>query len=132
MITLSLFLQASVVGTWVWYIGIALVVQYIGFSFLQTALIESVTNILPNKQIGVGMGFYNLITFVSGAVGTALISKAMEQPFFKVSIHPLITNPNAYSFSNFMLIFTAIVVASALLYFFTFGRQENLTEESAQ
>jgi DHA2 family metal-tetracycline-proton antiporter-like MFS transporter len=132
LIAVSLFLQASVVGIWVWYIGIALVVQYVGFSFLQTALIESVTNILPNKQIGVGMGFYNLITFVSGAVGTALVSKAMEQPVFKIAVHPLIQNPNAYAFSNFMLIFTVVVIASALLYFFTFGKQANLTEESAQ
>jgi DHA2 family metal-tetracycline-proton antiporter-like MFS transporter len=131
LITLSFFIQASVVGIWVWYIGIALVVQYIGFSFLQTALIESVTNILPNKQIGVGMGFYNLVSFVSGAIGTALVSQAMEQPLFKTAIHPLISNPGAYAFSNLMLIFTFIVIASALLYFFTFGKQENLTEESA-
>lgn len=131
LITLSLFLQASVVGAWVWYIGIALIVQYVGFSFLQTALIESVTNILPNKQIGVAMGFYNLITFVSGAIGTALVSKVMQSSTLKVAIHPLIANPSAYLFSNLMLIFTLIVVASALLYFFTFGKQEDFSEESA-
>ncbi|MCH5586191.1 MFS transporter [Shimazuella sp. AN120528] len=131
LITLSLFLQSSVVGAWVWYFGIVLVIQYVGFSFLQTALIESVTNILPNKQIGVGMGFYNLISFVSGAIGTALVSKAMELPILKVAIHPLVSNPSAYLFSNLMLIFTLIVIASALLYFITFGKQENLSEESA-
>jgi DHA2 family metal-tetracycline-proton antiporter-like MFS transporter len=131
LITLSFFIQASVVGIWVWYIGIALVVQYIGFSFLQTALVESITNILPNKQIGVGMGFYNLVTFVSGAIGTALVSQAMEQPLLKTAIHPLVTNPGAYGFSNLMLIFTLLVIASALLYFFTFGKQENLSEKSA-
>jgi DHA2 family metal-tetracycline-proton antiporter-like MFS transporter len=132
LITLSLFLQASVIGLWVWFIGMALIIQYIGFSFLQTALIESVTNILPNKQMGVGMGFYNLITFVSGAIGTALVSRAMESSILKIAVHPLISSPNAYLYSNIMLIFTLIVIVSTLLYVFSFGRQQNtIPEESA-
>jgi DHA2 family metal-tetracycline-proton antiporter-like MFS transporter len=110
----------------------ALIIQYIGFSFLQTALIESVTNILPNKQMGVGMGFYNLITFVSGAIGTALVSRAMESSILKIAVHPLISSPNAYLYSNIMLIFTLIVIVSTLLYVFSFGRQQNtIPEESA-
>ncbi|WP_245596741.1 MFS transporter [Shimazuella kribbensis] len=131
LITLSLFLQASVIGLWVWFIGMALIIQYIGFSFLQTALIESVTNILPNKQIGVGMGFYNLISFVSGAIGTALVSRAMESSILKIAIHPLISNPNAYLYSNIMLIFTLIVIASTLLYVFSFGRQQDTIPEES-
>ncbi len=131
LIALSLLLQSSVVGNKVWFIGAALVILYVGFSFLQTALIESVTNILPGDQIGVGMGFYNLISFVSGAVGTALVSKAMETSFLKFAFHPLISNVNAYLYSNVMLIFALLVIFSTLLYYFSFGRQEKLTQESA-
>jgi DHA2 family metal-tetracycline-proton antiporter-like MFS transporter len=129
LITLSLFLKSTFAGHWVWYIGAALVLMYIGFSFLQTALVESVTNILPNRQIGVGMGFYNLISFISGAVGTALVAKAMETSFLKVPLHPLVTNPHAYLYSNLMLIFALIVIAGTLLYYFSFGKEESLSKE---
>ncbi|MGZ4113089.1 MAG: MFS transporter, partial [Tumebacillaceae bacterium] len=53
LLALSLLLQSSTIGLWVWYIGASLVFMYIGFSFVQTALTESVTQILPVDQIGV-------------------------------------------------------------------------------
>lgn len=123
LITLSLFVQSSVVGQMVWYISAALILMSIGFSFLQTSLVESVTNILPEKQIGVGMGFYNLVSFNSGAIGTALVSKAMELPSLKQSIHPLVSNPQAFLYSNLLLIFSLIVILGIMLYFFSFGRK---------
>ncbi|SHE60430.1 MFS transporter, DHA2 family, metal-tetracycline-proton antiporter [Seinonella peptonophila] len=131
-ITLSLLLQSSLFGLWVWYIGMALILLYIGFSFLQTALIESVTNILPKEQVGVGMGFYNLTSFISGAIGTALVSKALESPLLKVELHPLVTHTSAYQYSNLLLIFVFVILVATLLYYFTFGRDSKteLSNES--
>lgn len=130
LLAFTFFLLASVIGMWVWYIGIALIVIYIGFAFFQTALIESVTTILPTQQMGVGLGFFNLINFVSGAIGTAFASKMMESSLLKTAIHPLISNAGAYLYSNLMLIFTLILTSSLLLYFFSFGKQKNMIEKS--
>lgn len=123
LIALSLLMQSSSIGLWVWYIGVALIMTYIGLSFVQTALTESVTQILPPHQIGVGMGFFNMTSIISGAVVTALVSKAMEQALFAFPLHPLIVDSHAYLYGNLILFLSVIVIASALLYFLTFGKK---------
>lgn len=123
LIALSLMLQSSSIGLWVWYIGVALIMMYIGFSFVQTALTESVTQILPVHQIGVGMGLFNMTSTISGAVVTALVAKAMEQELFAFPLHPFISDSRAYLYSNLILILSLVVVASALLYFLSFGKK---------
>jgi DHA2 family metal-tetracycline-proton antiporter-like MFS transporter len=123
LITLSLLLQSSSIGLWVWYIGVALIMMYIGFSFVQTALTESVTQILPTHQIGVGMGFFNMTSTLSGAVVTALVAKAVEKELFAFPFHPLISDSHAYLYSNLILILSLVVAASAILYFFSFGKR---------
>ncbi|TDF97502.1 MFS transporter [Paenibacillus piri] len=123
LITLSLLLQSSSIGLWVWYIGVALIMMYIGFSFLQTALTESVTQILPSHQIGVGMGLFNMISTISGAVVTAIVAKTMERQLFAFPLHPLISDSHAYLYSNLILLLSFIVIASALLYVVSFGKQ---------
>lgn len=123
LIAISLLLQSSSIGLWVWYIGTALIMMYIGFSFVQTALTESVTQILPVHQIGVGMGLFNMISTISGAVVTALVAKAMEKKLFAFPFHPFIADTNAYMFGNLFLILSLVVVASTLLYLLTFGKK---------
>ncbi|GAX90093.1 MFS transporter [Effusibacillus lacus] len=123
LLAVSLLLQSSSIGLWVWYIGIALIMMYIGFSFMQTALAESVTQILPGHQIGVGMGFFNMISTISGAVVTALVAKAMEQELFAFRFHPVLTDARAFMYGNLILILCLIVLATGLLYFITFGKR---------
>lgn len=124
LIALSLLLQSSSIGLWVWYIGAALILMYIGFSFMQTALTESVTQILPSHQIGVGMGLFNMTSTISGAVVTALVAKTMEQELFAFPLHPILSDSRAYMYGNLILILCFIVVSSALLYFFSFGKKQ--------
>lgn len=123
LIALSLLLQSSSIGFWVWYIGAALIMMYIGLSFVQTALTESVTHILPGHQVGVGMGFFNMSMTISGSVVTAVVAKAMEQELLAFPLHPLISDSQAYLYGNLILILGFVVVASALLYFSSFGKK---------
>jgi DHA2 family metal-tetracycline-proton antiporter-like MFS transporter len=123
LIALSLLLQSSSIGYWVWYIALSLIIMYIGFSFLQTALTESVTQILPQDRIGVGMGFYNMTSFISGAIGTAVVARIMEQALLDFPLHPLIINSHAFLYSNLILLLCLVVIGSAILYYFTFGRK---------
>jgi DHA2 family metal-tetracycline-proton antiporter-like MFS transporter len=104
--------------------------MYIGFSFVQTALAESITQVLPNHQIGVGMGFFNMTSTISGAVVTALVAKAMEKQLLAFPLHPLISDSHAYLYGNLILFLSLIVVASALLYFLSFSKkiQQPVTE----
>jgi DHA2 family metal-tetracycline-proton antiporter-like MFS transporter len=123
LIALSLLLQSSSIGLWVWYIGVALIMMYIGFSFVQTALAESVTQILPVHQIGVGMGLFNMTSTISGAIVTALVAKVVEKELFAFPLHPLISDSHAYLYSNLILVLSLVVVTSAFLYFLSFGKK---------
>lgn len=123
LIAVSLLLQSSFIGLWVWYIGTVLIMMYIGLSFVQTALTESVTQILPVHQIGVGMGLFNMASIISGAVVTALVAKAMELKLFAFPLHPLLSDSHAYLYGNLILILSVVVAASVLLYFFAFEKK---------
>lgn len=127
LIAISLLLQSSSIGLWVWYIGAALIMMYIGFSFVQTALTESVTQILPAQQIGVGMGLFNMTATLAGAVVTALVAKAIEKELFAFPFHPFISDSHAYLYGNLILMTCLVVVASALLYFKSFGKKSPAT-----
>ena len=61
-----------------WYLSGALLFTYVGFSFLQTGLINAVSQTLPEDETGVGMGLFNLVGILAGAVGTALVAKILE------------------------------------------------------
>lgn len=123
LIALSLLLQSSTIGMWVWYIGVALVLMYIGFSFVQTALTESITQILPMNQIGIGMGFFNMTSTIAGAVVTALVAKIMEKKLLDFPFHPLLSDSNAFLYGNLILILCLVVVASAVWYFVSLGKK---------
>jgi DHA2 family metal-tetracycline-proton antiporter-like MFS transporter len=69
------------------------------------------------------MGFFNMTATISGAVVTALVAKAMEQELFAFPLHPLISNSHAYMYGNLILFLGFVVMASALLYFQTFGKR---------
>ncbi|WP_373231584.1 MFS transporter [Cohnella sp.] len=123
LLALSFLLQSSSIGLWVWYIGAALVLMYIGFSFVQTALTESITQILPAHQIGVGMGFFNMAATLAGAVVTALVAKAIENELFAFPFHPFIEDSRAYLYGNLILIIGLVISACVLLYFISFGKK---------
>ena len=61
-----------------WYLAGALLFTYVGFSFLQTGLINSVSQTLPTEETGVGMGVFNLVGILAGAIGTASVAKVLE------------------------------------------------------
>jgi DHA2 family metal-tetracycline-proton antiporter-like MFS transporter len=59
-------------------LGAALVVVNVGVTFFQTGLINSVSQTLPPEETGVGMGVFNLVGFLAGAVGTAAVAKVLD------------------------------------------------------
>jgi DHA2 family metal-tetracycline-proton antiporter-like MFS transporter len=56
-----------------------LIPAYSGFAFIHAALAKTVSLTLPTEETGVGMGLYNLVFFLSGAFGIALVSRILER-----------------------------------------------------
>jgi len=61
-----------------WYLAGDLLFTYVGFSFVQTGLINSVSQTLREEETGVGMGLFNLVGILAGAVGTAVVAKILD------------------------------------------------------
>jgi DHA2 family metal-tetracycline-proton antiporter-like MFS transporter len=115
IVLMSFLLSASVI-----IIGAALLLTYVGFSLFQTAMINSVSQTLPEEETGVGMGVFNLIATISGAVGTAVAGKLLDGKWLEFSFLPTITEPKGFAYSNLLLLFLFVLIVGGMLYLHTF------------
>jgi DHA2 family metal-tetracycline-proton antiporter-like MFS transporter len=65
-------------GLSLWVIAFTLPLINIFFTFVQASLAKVVSSSLPREQVGVGLGLYNLISFMAGAISGSVLSKAVE------------------------------------------------------
>jgi len=112
----SYLLLSVVVGYSPWFVAASLVLTYIGFSLAQTALVNSVSQILQPHETGVGMGLFNLVSFVSAAVGTALVGRYLGSGWTGFWHNPLVAESKAFPYSNLLTIFALFVVLAGVVY----------------
>jgi DHA2 family metal-tetracycline-proton antiporter-like MFS transporter len=117
MIMMSLLLSGSAL-----IIAVALLLTYVGFSLFQTAMINSISQTLPQHETGVGMGLFNLVSIVSGAVGTALVGKLLDGKALDFSLLPIISLAKTFAYSNLLLMFSIVVVLGGVVYLYSFRR----------
>jgi DHA2 family metal-tetracycline-proton antiporter-like MFS transporter len=101
-------------------VGACLVFIYIGFSFFQTALVNSVSQTLTPEETGIGMGVFNLAGTVSGALGTAVVGKILAAHWLGASPWPTLIPERGAIYSNLLLIFCLIVFFSGALYLYRY------------
>jgi DHA2 family metal-tetracycline-proton antiporter-like MFS transporter len=119
------FLVLSVVaGAAPKVVALALVVCYAGFSLIQASLAGAVAAVLPREEIGVGMGLYNLIFFMSGAFGAALIGKLLDVSGGWPAINPLLAHAGAAPYSNLYLLFALSAVVSTGFFHWAYGKAD--------
>ena len=73
-------------------------------------------------EIGVGMGLYGLASFLSEAVGTALVGKALDKRMLDFSLLSTVTEPSAYMYSNMFLVFVFFILFGGTVYMSVFRR----------
>jgi DHA2 family metal-tetracycline-proton antiporter-like MFS transporter len=120
----SLLLMSFLVGFSPWLVSGGLLLTYIGFTLIQTGLINSVSQTLDLKQTGVGMGLFNLITFISAAIGTALVARVLASGWLDRKFNPLILESKAFAYSNLMVVFAVLIALGGAIYFLRYGRWE--------
>ena len=116
----SMFLMAFLLSVSAIIIAVALLLTYVGFSLFQTAMINSVSQTLPEHETGVGMGLFNLIATLAGAVGTAVAGKILDGKWLDFSFLTTVTQPKGYSYSNILLLFSIVVLLGGILYLRSF------------
>jgi DHA2 family metal-tetracycline-proton antiporter-like MFS transporter len=117
LLACSLIMLSSLLGLNVWFISGAMVLTYIGFSFIQTALANSVSLTLDMEQTGVGMGLFNLVGFISGAVGAAAVARVLDKKLMNFPLNPLMHEVGGYLYSNLLLVCAVAVVVGATVFF---------------
>jgi DHA2 family metal-tetracycline-proton antiporter-like MFS transporter len=122
----SLLAIDLLLGVSPWFTSAALLATYVGFSLIQTGLVNSVSLALEPHQTGTGMGLFNLVTFISGAVGTALVGRFLESRWLsRVPINPLAPDGDAAMYSNLLLGFALLAAVGAVVYFRSNGVRSN-------
>jgi MFS transporter, DHA2 family, metal-tetracycline-proton antiporter len=97
-------------------VAAALLLTYSGFSLFQTAMMNAVSQTLAEHETGIGMGLFNLVGIISGAVGTALVGKVLTGGWLDFPAVAVGAAPKAYGYSNVMLVFSLVVILGGVLY----------------
>jgi DHA2 family metal-tetracycline-proton antiporter-like MFS transporter len=117
LLVASLLAISFLVSLSPWLISGGLLLTYIGFTLIQTGIINSVSQTLPMEETGTGMGLFNLVTFISAAVGTALVARVLASGWFDHPVNPVITEQKAWAYSNLMIAFALLIVVGGVVYF---------------
>jgi DHA2 family metal-tetracycline-proton antiporter-like MFS transporter len=57
------------------------------------------------------------VSFISGAVGTALVARVLESGWLGFPLNPAMTDARTFSYSNLFLVFAVLTVLSGFIYF---------------
>ncbi|QYR24375.1 MFS transporter [Paenibacillus sp. sptzw28] len=97
------------------WISFILIFGNVGQSFFQIAMSNSISRSLPKDQIGVGMGLFSMISFISQGIAAGVYGSAAAHGS-SVNWNPLHVDPNSYLFSNIYLVLAAMHVGILLFY----------------
>lgn len=61
-----------------WVVALCLILPNVGFVFIQSAMSKLVSLLLPANRLGAGMGVFSMTNFMSGAIGGALATTALD------------------------------------------------------
>src|SRR5262249_16273802 len=116
----SMVLMSFLMGISALIVAAALLLTYVGFSLSQTAMINSVSQTLPEHETGVGMGLFNLVSIISGALGTALVGKILSGKWLEIPLVPALSMSHGFTYSNLLIAFSVIIVLGGILYLRSF------------
>lgn len=117
----SMLLMSLLLGFSYWVMLVAMLANYVGFTMFQTAMINSVSQTLPAEQSGIGMGIFNLISIVAGALGTTLVGRILDGQWLDSGLLSVSTNAAGYPYSDILAVLTLVVIASGWVFQVTFA-----------
>ncbi|OEH85308.1 hypothetical protein BHU72_04225 [Desulfuribacillus stibiiarsenatis] len=116
LLFISLLLLSFFAGSLPIVITSILLILYIGFSFIQSSLSNTVSRVLPPQQTGIGMGLYNLTFFISGAFISAISGKLLDFNNPSFQLNPLHFVDSATIYSNISFSFMISVMLGLLIF----------------
>lgn len=119
------------VGAAVLWTALFLILGNVGQSFMQISMSNAVSRTLPREQTGVGMGFFSMLNFISGATATSLIGKVLDFQSPDFRLNPFVQDAAAYIYSNIFVVLALFTVGVVFLYYMLIGAQAGTRSPSA-
>ncbi|MGG0413579.1 hypothetical protein [Peribacillus simplex] len=108
--------MSIIAGSSPFFIMIVLIFAYVGQTFIQIALGNTVSRSLPKEQAGVGMGIFMMMNIIAGATATTLISKALEVKSPSLQLNPFLLGHNSLNYCNIYAVLAILIVMVTFIY----------------
>lgn len=122
---LCFFLLSLMAGADPWVVALILIAGSVGQVSMQFGLSNTVSRTLTQEQVGIGMGLFSMIMFLSGAMSTVIIGKIIDYGDSSLTLNPLHLYASGTVYSNICAGMAVVVLIVSLLYFWHFGRTGN-------
>ncbi|MDQ0255314.1 DHA2 family metal-tetracycline-proton antiporter-like MFS transporter [Evansella vedderi] len=125
LVIIGTILISTFTGFPPWIIALCILVQYIAFPLIQSSTANLLTIIIPKEKTGVGIGLFNLLNFLAGAISSAVFGSILDLSNVSTLLNPLAQNGENTIYAN-LFIGLALLSITALLFFsFIFKGFEN-------
>ncbi|MGP4039074.1 MFS transporter [Gracilibacillus sp. D59] len=114
---IAFLLLSSFVGSSPVIIAVFLTIGDVGAAFILITLSNTISQTLPNEQIGVGMGIFSMLNFMAGSVAGAVYGKVVDLGAV-VNWNPANLFSAGFVYSNIYLFLALLLVSIILLYYF--------------
>jgi len=108
-------LLSTFVGISPLWISVLLIFGNVGQSFMQVAMSNFVSTTLPKDQVGVGMGLFSMIGFISQGVAAGIYSLVLASDS-TIRWNPLHSDINSSLYSNMYLVLAVLHVVILLFF----------------
>ncbi|CAH1191991.1 MFS transporter [Paenibacillus sp. JJ-223] len=100
-------------------VALFLVFGNVGQIFMQIAVSNTIAGTLPKEQMGIGMGLFSMVNFISGAVATGVYGKAIDQGA-TFRLNPFYDYADSYVYSNLYTLLAFVVLGVWTIYWLCF------------
>ncbi len=125
------FLISTFAGYAPWVVALALLVTYIGFPLIQSSTANILSSILSLRETGVGIGIFNLLNFMAGAVSSAVFGAVLEFKNVSLTLNPLSKHGDNIIFSNLYICLVLVAAAALTLFLITFKNRPDTFHRAA-
>lgn len=102
-------------------IAVILILGNVGQIFMQVAMSNTISRTLAKEEIGVGMGLFSMINFISGAIAMSLIGKMLDTGSAFFHLNPFVKDGSTYVYSNILVGLGLLVLVVLIVYRLQFG-----------
>ncbi len=116
MMILCYALLSSFVGSSPYLIAVILIAGNVGQTFMQIAMSNTISRTLAKEEVGIGMGLFSMLNFISGAISMSVIGKVLDIKKTDLHLNPFMTNEAAYVVSNIFIVMVVATITLFLIY----------------